>query len=493
MKISVEENMLPYTNTNSDTPLYLQIVNQLRDMILNGELPDGFKIPSERRMAELLGVHRNTIKRAYNELKADAYLTSIERKGFVVSNAKEPPCSSFRNYGLLWNDLIRDEYLIHRIETHFSSWLKHDVNYSFSGDLFLAEEPESADISRLLMDLANSADPNKYTISHKQGMFALRKSIANFARLKGINANPGEIQIVSESFQAIEYISNLLLQKGDSVIIEEPVCPEIFRIFLSIGARVITVDMDENGLVCEHLESLIIKHHPKIIYTNPDFQNPTGTVMSLERRKELLSLSYRYSVPVIEEDACSGFRYDNSPLPSLKALDQHECVIYVHSFYYALPSGIRIAFIIGNQRLISDISAIIQSRIVCADVISQQILHQYLEQALYQRNLAKMCREYQIKRNLMFDALEPARSLGIQMRKPDGGLYLWLCLPQNMSLRKLSVEANKRDVSFMPGNMFFLKGSKGENYIRLNYSIPPADKITLGIPFLNEAFSESLL
>ena len=141
--------MLPYTNTNSDTPLYLQIVNQLRDMILNGELPDGFKIPSERRMAELLGVHRHTIKRAYNELKADAYLTSIERKGFVVSNAKEPPCSSFRNYGLLWNDLIRDEYLIHRIETHFSSWLKHDVNYSFSGDLFLAEEPESADISRL--------------------------------------------------------------------------------------------------------------------------------------------------------------------------------------------------------------------------------------------------------------------------------------------------------------------------------------------------------
>ena len=251
--------------------------------------------------------------------------------------------------------------------------------------------------------------------------------------------------------------------------------------------------MDENGLVCEHLESLIIKHHPKIIYTNPDFQNPTGTVMSLERRKELLSLSYRYSVPVIEEDACSGFRYDNSPLPSLKALDQHECVIYVHSFYYALPSGIRIAFIIGNRRLISDISAIIQSRIVCADVISQQILHQYLEQALYQRNLAKMCREYQIKRNLMFDALEPARSLGIQMLKPDGGLYLWLCLPQNMSLRKLSVEANKRDVSFMPGNMFFLKGSKGENYIRLNYSIPPADKITLGIPFLNEAFSESLL
>ena len=85
--------MLPYTNTNSDTPLYLQIVNQLRDMILNGELPDGFKIPSERRMAELLGVHRNTIKRAYNELKADAYLTSIERKGFVVSNAKEPDFS----------------------------------------------------------------------------------------------------------------------------------------------------------------------------------------------------------------------------------------------------------------------------------------------------------------------------------------------------------------------------------------------------------------
>lgn len=477
---------------NSDTPLYLQIVYQLREMILQGELPDGFKMPSERHMAELLGVHRNTIKRAYSELKADAYLISIERKGFLVSNPCEKSHRSHKDYKLLWNDLVRDEYIIHRLETHFSSWLKHNAAYSFAGDLFLAEEPGSEDISQLLIEMASSEEPNKYAISHKQGNPALRKSLADFVSSRGIRVNPGDIQVVSESFQAIEYISNLIIQKGDAVIVEEPICPEIFRVFLAIGANIIPVKTDENGLVCEHLESLITRYHPKLIYTNPDFQNPTGTVMSLERRIKLLDLSYQYGIPIIEEDICSGFRYNKTPLPPLKALDRHDCVVYVYSFYFTLPSGIRMAFIIGNRRLLSDVSAIIQSRIVCADVISQWVLQQYLQQKLYHRNLLIMCREYREKRDLMFDSLEKARRLGVRMRKPDGGLYLWCGLPSNMSLQKLIAEANKRDVSFMPGNMFFFKGSGAENYIRLNYSIPSKEKIIKGISLLNDAFAESV-
>lgn len=484
--------MRPYTNRNSETPLYLQIVNQFKAMIIRGELPDGFRMPSERHMAELISVHRNTIKRAYGELKADGYLTSIERKGFVVSYTKEAHLTG-KSYSLIWSDIIRDEYINRRIERHFSSWFKHNVKYSFSGDVVLTEEQGSEDISELLIEMARAAEHNKYSVSHKQGTEALRKSIAEFVSVRGIHANPSEIQVISETFQAIEYLANTIIKNGDAVIIEEPVCPEVFRIFLSIGADVITADMDEEGICCKHLEALIAKNKPKLIYTNPDFQNPTGAVMSLERRKKLLELSYQYNIPIIEDDGCSGFRYDGRELPPLKALDQHDSVIYIYSFYFTIPSGIRMAFIIGNRRLISDISAIVQSRIVCADVVSQWVLNRYLEQNKYEANMGIMRDKNKRKRDTMYAALKDARELGVEMRKPEGGLYLWCRLPQNMNVRKLTSEANERGISFMPGNVFFLKGSKGENYIRLNYSIPSEEKITEGIALLNEAFKISIL
>lgn len=484
--------MLPYTNRNSETPLYLQIVNQLKDMIVRGELPDGFMMPSERHMAELIGVHRNTIKRAYAELKADAYLISVERKGFLVSYKKEE--GSFgKNYSLIWSDIIRDEYINRRIERHFSSWFKHNVEYSFSGDVVLTEEQGSGDISELLREMAQAEEHNKYSMSHKQGKPELRKSLADFVNTKGIHASPGEIQVISESFQAIEYIANTIINRGDTVMIEEPVCPEVFRIFLSIGAEVVPVEVDENGLCCNHMEALIQKHKPKLIYTNPDFQNPTGAVMSLERRKKLLELSYQYNIPIIEDDSCSDFRYDGRTLPPIKALDQHDSVIYIYSFYFTIPSGIRMAFIIGNRRLINDISAIVQSRIVCADVISQWLLNQYLEQNKYVSNVNVMCKNNKRKRDIMFDALKEARKLGIEMRKPEGGLYLWCRLPQTMNVRKLTSQANEWGISFMPGKVFFLKGSKGENYIRLNYSIPSEEKIIDGIALLNKAFKSSIV
>lgn len=485
--------MLLYTNKNLDTPLYLQIVNQLKDIIIKEELPDGFKMPSERSVAKILGVHRNTIKRAYHELRADGYLNSIERKGFSVTTDNTRLKSSSRKYGLRWSDIIRDEYINHRIEEHFSSLLNQNVKYSFSGDVVQTEEIGRDDISEILFEIAKSQEQNIYAISHKQGDYELRKSMVDFIKTKGINAKPSEVQVVSESFQAIEYISNMIIKEGDTVIIGETACPDTTRIFLSSGARIITVSMDENGIICEQLEALIIKHDPKLLFVDPDFQNPTGSVMSLGRRKQLLDLSYKYNIPIIEEDSSSELRYEGRSIPPLKALDQHESVIYIYSFYFTIPSGIRIAFIVANKRLVSDVSTVIQSRVVCADVISQRVIKEYLNRGLYSKNLAVIRENNHLKRDLMYEALKGARKLGVEMIKPEGGAYIWCKLPQNIDVQKLMLNANKKAISFMPGRMFFVKGSKGDGFIRLNYSFSDEKKITEGIELFNEALSESII
>lgn len=483
--------MLLYTNKNSDTPLYVQVVNQLKDMIVKGELSDGTKLPSERLMANLLGVHRNTIKRAYHELRADGYLASVERLGFVVSYGRDANAATGKNYTLRWSDIIRDEYVNHRIEEHFSNRLKQNCKYSFSGDMENLEETGREDISSLLREIALSDEKKLYSISHRQGILELRKNISAFLKSKGIHAKASEIQILSESFQALDYITNMLITEGDSVVLGETACPDTIRVFLSRGAKIVGVDMDENGILCDHLESLIQKYAPKLIFVDPDFQNPTGCVMSLERRKQLLDLSYRYNIPIIEEDSASELRYEGSHIPSLKALDQHESVIYIHSFYYTIPAGLRLATVVANKRIINDLSTVIQSRIVCADMISQRVLSKYLERGLFKKNLEIINKRNSSNLDAICNALEESKALGLEIKKPGGGPYLWCKLPPDINMQILTSNSTACGVSFMPGRMFFVNDSKGDSFIRFNFMCISENDILKGISLFNAAFKES--
>lgn len=483
--------MLLQASKTSDMPLYVQIMNQLKDMILREELPKGIKMPSERTMAQLLHVHRNTVKRVYQELKAEGYLESFERKGFFVCEKQGSGAEKNRIYGLRWGDIVRDKYINRRIEERFSRWLSRDAAYSFSGDEVQSEEVGREDISNILMDIANSPEENLYAITHKQGSVELRKQIATFLKTKGIQARISEIQVLSESFQAIEYVSNMIVAEGETIIMPETVCPEVIRVFVSLGAKIVTAEMDEEGMICEQLERLIPQHNPKLIYVEPDFANPTGTVMSLSRRKQLLELSYQYNIPIIEEDSSSDLRYEGRAIPSLKALDQHESVIFIYSFYCKLPSGIRIAFMVGNKRVISDISTVIQSRVLCEDVISQRILKEYFARGLFEKNLRKINENHCRKKTLMYSLLQEAGHPGLEMNNPEGGVFLWCKLPDHIDENKLRSVAIDKGIAYMPGNSFFAGGEKGANYIRLNYAFCSEQNIIQGIEQFNLALKES--
>lgn len=479
-------------NKQAGIPLYSQITEQLKEMILQKELPSGAKLPSERTMATLIDVHRNTIKRAYNELKADGYIETHERKGYFVSDLGEEQVKKGRSYNLRWSDIIKSAYINRRIEEQFSSFLKRDVNYSFVGDIMHAKEIGGEDLKKIIHKISSDLDISTFAITDRRGDPELRKEISLFLQKMNINAKVREIQIVSETFQAIDYISSMILDEKDAVIIPETVCPEIIRIFSAAGAKIQSVKMDKDGILCDEVEKALKNSKAKLIYVEPDFAIPTGTVMSIERRKQLLRLSYKYNVPIIEEGGNADLRHEGKSLPPIKALDTHDSVIYVYTFYYKLPSGLRIAFVTGNKGLINDLGAIIQSRIVCQDVMSQYILKEYLQSGSYEKNLKQINEGLKKKKKLMYEKLKDSIDLGLDMEQPKGGVFLWGKLPQGCDEKYLRSILKEKGVSYMPGNVFFGESRGDTNYIRFCYYCRTENEIIEGINIFNESFAESM-
>ncbi len=481
-----------HINHHTQTPIYLQIVNQIKEMIIKGEITNGFVMPSERTLARLLSVHRNTIIKAYTELKAEDFLASSQGKGYTVCCPNGTTLEAKKSEVISWPSLIKDEYLDLKItfdDLFVKSYSSNII--SFAGGIASTEEYGKEDLAQILNDIISSDNLEAYSYTPYQGNHILRQNIANFMISKGIKAKPGEIQILQETNQALDYLAALLIKPGDSVIVEEPVSPDVYRTFALAGGKVVAAPMDEEGIVCDSLEPLILKYNPIFIYVNPDFQNPTGTVMSLNRRKELLALSHKYKLPIIEEDASSEIRFEGVRIPSLKALDKGNNVIFIYSFALTFAPGIRMAFVLADKSLIKSLSYLVSIRLISLDSISQKLLTSYIEKGIYQRNLRSICADYKEKRDLMCECLSEARTLGLDFRKPSGGVYLWCRLSPDIDYHRLYVKTSERGVSFIPGNVFYLRGSKGDNYIRLNYSYPSRLQIEKGTQIITEAIRES--
>ncbi|MEA4987606.1 MAG: PLP-dependent aminotransferase family protein [Anaerovorax sp.] len=498
-------------NHRSQTPIYRQIKNQIKEMILKEELPDDSVLPSERVMAKIADVHRNTIIKAYNELKADGLISASQGKGYRVTYRSVDESSFEQNEtteknedlkkseSVIWSHLIRQPVL--DLETTFDDLFSRSYdngNISFAGGIAAPESYYGPDLALILEQLiADSKESREkkddlYAYTPYQGLFELRQAISVFLQGKGINAKHGEIQIVSETNQAIDYLTELFIEEGDVVITEEPISPDVFRELRLAGAKIITVPVDEEGMLTDRIEPLIVKYHPKFIYVNSSYHDPTGIIMSLRRRKALLKLSYQYHVPIIEDDGASEICYQEKQTPSLKALDTRNSVIYIYSFALTFAPGIRVAFVVAPRVVIKNFSHLISLRLVSFDSLSQRLLSTYMKNGTYQKNLRSICEDYRKKRDLMCECLKTAENLGVTFKKPKGGVYIWCKLPENMNLSRLLELAGKKGVTFIPGSVFFPYGTKGEQYIRLNYSYPGLEQIEKGMSLLVEAMEQSL-
>lgn len=301
---------------------------------------------------------------------------------------------------------------------------------------------------------------------------------------------PKNVQILAETNQIICYLMMLYLREGDCIVAEGPMVPDNYSIFYNRGIKVITVPMEPDGMQMEFLEDVIRREKPKFIYTQPNFHNPTGITMSMDKRQTLLRLANTYNVPIIEEDYQSDFSYCGKRLPSLYTLDTNKMVIYLYSFTLIFPYMMKIGYAVGPADFIDMLGYALSVDETAAGGIGQYFLNAYIDSGQYHRHVELVQKVYGRKLALMCEELDKISDKGISYQKPDGGLLLWCTLADDINERALYKAAEENGVLVMPGWVFYENSRKKTGHIRLSFSNVTDDEIRRGIRLLGEALQQ---
>ena len=289
---------------------------------------------------------------------------------------------------------------------------------------------------------------------------------------------------VTGSTQAMDLLCKALIDPGDRIIVENPSFLGNLQCMKLYEAELVPVSSDENGLDTDHLEHLIIETKPKMIYTIPTFQNPTGRTLNLHRRKRIAELANQYGVVVAEDDPYRDLRYQGDPLPAIKSFDENGWVVFLGSFSKIISPGLRVGFLAGDTNIIRKCTIGKQSTDVHTANLNQAIVDQFIRQNLLPDHIAQITSSYAIQCNAMLKHLSEF-PYGVRYTKPEGGLFIWVELPEDVNAKDLLEKAIAKKVAYVPGTHFFANGGHF-NTLRLNFSNSSIDQIHQGMTILKE-------
>ncbi len=473
----------------SSVPLYLQISGGIRGLILAGRLPDGFLLPPERRLAESLGVNRTTVVNAYQQLKADGFVAAHVGRGTAVLARRTAESGNRPVQPLPWRQLMRDG-VAHEPDPLVRDLLalteRRDV-ISLAVGLPAPDLIPVADMKRIHARLLAEKGGEVFLHSPTEGVTAFREAVCRHMVSRGIQCGVPEVLISSGSQQGLDLLVRTYLAPGDAVVVEEPSYFGALETFRAGQVRLLGVPADREGMRTDLLENLLARQRPRFIYTLPTFQNPSGAVLSLERRRHLLDLAYRYQVPVIEDDPYSDLRYEGEPVPSLKALDRNGYVIYLSSFSKILFPGLRLGWIAAPRPVVRQLALAKQSVDLHSNTVGQWMVERFISEGLFSRHLDTVRKAYARRRDAMVDALIAEAPEEFEWHRPEGGLYVWCGFPEGVSQSALLQKAADEHVAFLPGAASFVD-DPGRNHIRLNFTYCKPDAIREGVSRLMRAY-----
>lgn len=332
-----------------------------------------------------------------------------------------------------------------------------------------------------------------------EGYMPLREMIARHSTRYGIGATPENILITSGSQQALDLLGKVFINRGDHILVEDPTYLGALQAWRAYGAEFVTVPMDEHGMMTDGLEAAL-RTGPKFIYVLPNFQNPTGVTLSLERRRAVIELADRYGIPIVEDDPYGQLRYEGEHLPPVAALDSqyHDCgdtytgnVIYLSTFSKTLAPGLRLAWVVAPAEVITKLAQAKQGADLNTSTFNQIVAYEVARGGFLDQHIKLIRKVYSERRDVMLGALDSYFPPGVDWTKPEGGLFLWLILPEEVDTTALLRPALAENVAYVPGESFFARGG-GKNTIRMNFSNANPEKINLGVSRLGRVFTENL-
>jgi DNA-binding transcriptional MocR family regulator len=471
---------------SAKVPLWRQIERFIRGEIESGALPPGARIPSTRALAADLAVSRVTVDNAYMALSTDGLVVAHPGSGTVVAQSVSatPGAGAAADQWPAWQQTFLANASSKPTPTADGADM---VSFTGVGDPNLFPTRE---IAVTIADVIRAEGPAAFAYSRPDSGYApLRATVTHLLASQGIHTNPDHVLITSGSQQALFLVCQSLLERGDTIVVERPTYDGALALFAAIGVHVVGIDVDADGMRVDELEAAIVARRPKLIYTIPTFQNPTGASMAGPRRHRLLEVARAHQLPVLEDDFVGDLRYEGHAQPALKALDTGGNVLYAGTFSKMLMPGVRIGYLVADGPVLDHVSGLKKAMDLSTSLLMQRVLDRYVTVGRYQTHLRRSIRTYRARRDTLVRALA-RETPSIEVSPPRGGLFAWATLPEGVDATALRLAARRRGADFAPGTIFFDDAPAGERHVRLNFAVHDHDRIELGVRRLAMALGD---
>ena len=445
-------------------PLYRQIFLYIRDKILSGQWPVGTKLPPQRELAAKLGVNRNTLLTAVDELVASGFLDTKQGSGCYVSNNS---WSQFSTNRADWQPYINSAAHLGNLpliqQINQLEFDPHMIRLG-TGELAPALLP-AAELKEILH--TSSAKIDSFGYQEPLGLKQLREQISQHLKKSGIEVSPAGILIVSGALQALQLIFFGLIAPDSHVFIERPSYLSSLKLFQSRQLHFSEVPLDQEGIDIHALRCLQKRRTHSILYTIPTFHNPTGCLMSPERRCDLLHLAQQLRLPIVEDNVYYDLWLDAPPPPPLKALDDAGNVLFIDSLSKSIGPGLRIGWIAGPKPIIEQLGDLKMQHDYGSSILSQWAAAEWFASGLHEVHMQQLRQKLRQRRELMLSVLKEHFSQLATWQRPHGGFYIWLKLNRSLSMPQLFKAARRENILLNPGNIY---DSLASAELRLSYA-----------------------
>jgi GntR family transcriptional regulator / MocR family aminotransferase len=457
---------------DSRQPVYKQVSEALKLAILAGRLKPGEKLPSTRDLADSMNVSRFTVIRSYEELSAQGYIQTTSGSGTFVN--KEIP----GHLDDVKNRELEREQVEHILPTAALSVYGErvmtceeieDAHVELFAELnYGAPTVDQLPLTRwkeMLYRATRYQDGNMLAYhSDPFGYMPLREAICNYLiRSRSVNCTPDRVAIFSGAQGALDLMGRLLIDNGDAVALENPGFPGARRSMLTHGAEIIPIPVDGQGMIVEHLES--INQRVKLAYVTPSHHDPTGVVLSLPRRIALLDWAARTDSFIFEDDYDSEYRYGDKPMPSLQGLDEHDCTIYLSTFWKVLYPVVRIGFIVLPRRmvrLVGRAKALIERDF---PLLEQKALADFIEEGHLERHIKRTRVFYAKRRAALVQAVTKQFGKRIYISPVTAGMHLLVRFGEEFEEEQVLTAARTAEVSLVSTSHHYVVNSRQREYL----------------------------
>jgi GntR family transcriptional regulator / MocR family aminotransferase len=433
-----------YLELDGRGPLYDQLTRALKASILDGRIAAGTQLPPTRELADELELSRTTVLAAYEQLRAEGFIAGRVGSGSYVSNLQTKPVHHPSAHPIPAPS--RYAQRAREVRNWDIGRLHRGLRYNLQYGHSLVNPALNSAWGR---ELARAASYTRLVINEIAGLAALRKQTCDYlARRRGVQAEPDDIMIVSGTQQAIELAARVLVDEGDRVVLEEPHYFGAHQVLVAHGAEIVPVRTDEHGMVCNELPG----QPPRLIYVTPSHQFPTGAILSLSRRKELLRYASRHQCWIMEDDYDGEFNFESHPMPAMRSLDENDRVIYVGTFSKVMFGGLRLAYMVLPPVLREDFrNAKFLSDFACP-VIEQAALAHFMEDGGFERHLRLARKELKARREALIAGLKEHARDRVQIADTPAGMHLviWLRDYDEARCEALIAYAHERGLGLYP-------------------------------------------